>query len=46
MNAGAVVITYNIRDFKQAEESLGLLVMHPVEAVLWLSNEGGGQWDD
>jgi len=46
MNAGAVVITNNIRDFRQAEESLGLLVMHPVEAVLWLSNEGGGQWDD
>ena len=46
MNAGAVVITSNIRDFKQAEESLGLLVMHPVEAALWLSNEGGEQWDD
>ena len=46
MNAGAVVITHNIRDFRQAEESLGLLVMHPVEAVLWLSNEGGEQWDD
>ena len=46
MNAGAVVITHNIRDFRQAEKSLGVLVMHPVEAVLWLSNEGGEQWDD
>lgn len=46
MNAGAVVITNNIRDFKQAEKSLGLLVMHPVEAVSWLANEGGTEWDD
>jgi len=46
MNAGAVVITNNIRDFKQAEKSLGLLVMHPVEAVSWLANEGGIEWDD
>jgi predicted nucleic acid-binding protein len=46
MNAGAVVITYNLRDFKQAEKSLGLLVMHPVEAATWLANEGGTEWDD
>lgn len=38
MNAGAVVITSNIRDFQKARESLGLKVMTPVELVLRLTD--------
>lgn len=40
MNAGAIVVTFNVRDFKQAEEALGLYVMQPQEVLLWLANEG------
>jgi predicted nucleic acid-binding protein len=39
MNANATVITYNIRDFQSAKESLGLRVMTPVELVLKLASE-------
>jgi predicted nucleic acid-binding protein len=31
MNAGAIVVTSNIRDFQTAKESLGLRVLTPVE---------------
>lgn len=37
MNAGAVVITSNIRDFKMAGENLGLQIITPVEAVIQLT---------
>lgn len=37
MNAGAVVVTSNIKDFRTAEESLGLMVLTPVNAVLLLA---------
>ncbi len=37
MNAGAIVVTLNTRDFRTAEESLGLRVMTPVEAVVHLA---------
>jgi len=36
LNAGAIVVTSNVRDFRTAEESLGLRVMTPVEAVIHL----------
>lgn len=40
MNASAIVITSNIRDFRNARESLGLQVMTPVELVTKLALEG------
>jgi putative PIN family toxin of toxin-antitoxin system len=33
MNASAIVVTHNIKDFRSARESLGLRVMTPVEFV-------------
>jgi predicted nucleic acid-binding protein len=36
MNAGAVVVTSNIRDFQRAKVSLGLQVMTPTELVIKL----------
>jgi predicted nucleic acid-binding protein len=39
MNAGAAVITSNIRHFRKAQESLGLEVMTPLELVLRLADE-------
>lgn len=41
MNAGATVITSNLRDFRSAEASLGLKVMTPVELVVKLAGNGG-----
>ncbi|OWY68326.1 toxin-antitoxin system toxin component, PIN family protein [cyanobacterium TDX16] len=38
MNASAIVITSNIRDFKTAKESLGLQVMTPLEVVIALAS--------
>ncbi|NHC36959.1 PIN domain-containing protein [Scytonema millei VB511283] len=38
MNASAIVITSNIRDFKTAKESLGLQVMTPLEVVIALTS--------
>jgi predicted nucleic acid-binding protein len=40
MNAGAIVITSNIRDFRSAEESLGMRIMTPVQFVNTLTSEG------
>ncbi len=40
MNASAIIITSNLRDFKSARESLGLQVMTPVELVIQLASEG------
>ncbi|MBN1874972.1 MAG: PIN domain-containing protein [Anaerolineae bacterium] len=40
MNAGAVVITYNVRDFRQAEAALGLVVTRPLEAIFGLTKKG------
>jgi predicted nucleic acid-binding protein len=37
MNAGATVITWNVRDFRTARETLGLRVITPVEAVIQLA---------
>jgi len=37
MNAGAMVITSNVRDFRTARETLGLRVITPVEAVIQLA---------
>ena len=39
MNAGATVITSNIRDFRSARESLGLRIIRPVEAAIQLAGE-------
>ncbi|MEM6432733.1 MAG: PIN domain-containing protein [Cyanobacteria bacterium P01_D01_bin.115] len=41
MNAGATVVTSNLRDFRSAETSLGLQVMTPVELVVKLAGNGG-----
>ncbi|MGD1862092.1 MAG: putative toxin-antitoxin system toxin component, PIN family [Leptolyngbyaceae cyanobacterium] len=41
MNAGAIVVTSNLRDFRSAEASLGLRVMTPVELVIKLAGNGG-----
>jgi predicted nucleic acid-binding protein len=38
MNAGAIVVTSNIRDFRIAQVSLGLRVMTPVEFVNLLAS--------
>lgn len=43
MNAGAVVITSNVSDFKLAEESLGLRVLKPVDFVNQLAEELGSE---
>ena len=37
MNAGAIVVTYNIKDFRMAQKGLGLWVMTPVEFVRFLA---------
>lgn len=37
MNAGAVVVTQNRKDFRAAETALGLKVMSPIELVLRLA---------
>ncbi len=37
MNAGAVVVTFNERDFRAAQQTLGLRVMTPVELVAELA---------
>jgi predicted nucleic acid-binding protein len=37
MNAGAIVVTSNIRDFRSAKEALGLQVMTPVQFVSLLA---------
>jgi putative PIN family toxin of toxin-antitoxin system len=39
MNAGAMVITSNVRDFEMAREALGLRVLTPVEAAVQLAGE-------
>jgi putative PIN family toxin of toxin-antitoxin system len=39
MNAGATVITSNVRDFETAREALGLRVITPVEAVIQLAGQ-------
>ena len=38
MNAGAIVVTSNIRDFRSAKESLGLRVLDPVQFVSTLAS--------
>lgn len=38
MNAGAVVVTLNTRDFQRAKVSLGLQVMTPTELVIKLAS--------
>ena len=37
MNAGAIIVTSNIKDFKNAQSSLGLSVMEPVDFVTELA---------
>ena len=39
MNAGATVITSNVRDFQTARETLGLRVITPAEAIIQLVGE-------
>ncbi len=40
MNVSAIVTTSNLRDFRNARESLGLQVMAPAELVIKLALEG------
>jgi predicted nucleic acid-binding protein len=42
MNANAIVVTSNVRDFRQAQQSLGLQVMTPTELVIKLVNQRKG----
>ena len=37
MNAGAIVVTNNRKDFRTAKQNLGLIVMPPVEFVKYLT---------
>ena len=37
MNAGAIVVTSNIKDFRRARESLSLQVMTPTELIIKLA---------
>ena len=37
MNAGAIVVTHNVKDFRTARKGLGLHVMTPVEFVRYLA---------
>lgn len=37
MNAGASIVTWNIKDFKNAQRSLGLQVMTPIDFLVKLS---------
>jgi hypothetical protein len=39
INAGAIVVTANGRDFQMAKVALGLPVMSPLEVVIKLANE-------
>jgi hypothetical protein len=39
MNAGAVIVTSNLKDLKIAQTSLGLLVLTPAELVIKLATE-------
>jgi len=36
INAGVPVVTSNVRDFRLAAQTLGLIVMTPVDFVIWL----------
>ncbi|MDF5730667.1 MAG: hypothetical protein PUP92_22250 [Rhizonema sp. PD38] len=40
MNARAVVISSNVRDFQTAKESLGLEIMTPAELIIQLVSYG------
>ena len=37
MNAAAIVVTLNIKDFRRAQESLGLQIMTPIELIIELA---------
>jgi predicted nucleic acid-binding protein len=39
MNAGAPVVTFNVRDFVGAQQDLGLWVLRPSEFVTFLAND-------
>ncbi len=39
MNARAIVITYNVRDFEKAVKTLGLRVMNPMKFIEYLVNQ-------
>jgi predicted nucleic acid-binding protein len=39
LNAGAILVTWNIKDFKSARTSLGLQLMNPVEFLNFLAEQ-------
>jgi hypothetical protein len=39
LNSGGIIITSNIRDFREAEESLGLTVMMPEGFVTFMAHQ-------
>ena len=43
MNAGASIVTSNLKDLKIAQKSLGILVLTPAELVVKLLNKGGSR---
>jgi putative PIN family toxin of toxin-antitoxin system len=40
MNAGAIIVTSNLRDFRSATESLGVRVITPIQLVIELASGG------
>lgn len=42
MNSGAAVVTWNVRDYRMAQQALGLVVLTPVEALRRLASEAEG----
>ncbi|RME49356.1 MAG: PIN domain-containing protein [Caldilineae bacterium] len=40
MNGNAIIVTANLRDFRLAQEALGVQVMSPLEFVLKLGTQG------
>ena len=43
VNAAATLVSANVRDFRSAQESLGLEIVTASEAVVWLASEGEEQ---
>lgn len=46
LNANAWLITKNLRDFRLAEQELGLKLISPVAIIEQIARKGTSQWDD
>ena len=45
MNAGAIIVTWNVRDFRRAQSQLGLPISTPVEFLRYLGETNQGPTD-